>query len=224
MKLEQTHAWLVIMILLATSNAVFADVYKCKRVDGGLAYSDYPCPKNGTKINLTPNDFGGINLPKTSLNAPPQRVHVPPSRKMPVLRPSEIDMNESPTHVTNLVEGSQMSPTRLLPFPSQMGTTSIAQPQDSDGPAWKLCTPNSIGPGGCDSISPGGGQSIGPGGGQSIGPGGGQSIGPGGGQSIGPGGGQSIAPGGGQSMMRDRRFGLNPDTMRPYTCVEGGPC
>ncbi len=82
--------------------------------------------------------------------------------------------------------------------------------------AWKNCIPNSIGPGGCDSIGPGGGKSIGPGGGQSIGPGGGKSIGPGGGQSIGPGGGQSI--------NRNRKTGLNPNTLRPYTCSEGGPC
>src|SRR5262249_9930351 len=61
--------------------------------------------------------------------------------------------------------------------------------------AWRNCTQNSIGPGGCESIGPGGGQSIGPGGGASIGPGGGLSIGPGGGQSIRPGGGLSIAPG-----------------------------
>lgn len=58
--------------------------------------------------------------------------------------------------------------------------------------AWRDCTPNSIGPGGCDSIGPGGGQ------------------------SIGPGGGQSIGPGGGQSLDRDRSKGLNPDTMEPY--------
>ena len=90
--------------------------------------------------------------------------------------------------------------------------------------AWKNCIPNSIGPGGCDSIGPGGGKSIGPGGGQSIGPGGGKSIGPGGGQSIGPGGGQSIGPNGGQSINRNRKTGLNPNTLRPYTCSEGGPC
>lgn len=90
--------------------------------------------------------------------------------------------------------------------------------------AWKNCVPNSIGPGGCDSIGPGGGQSIGPGGGQSIGPGGGRSIGPGGGQSIGPGGGQSIGPGGGQSITRDRTRGLDPNTMRPYPCNQGGKC
>ncbi len=213
------------MILFAMSTPVLADVYKCKRADGRLAYSDSPCPNNnGTKINLTPNDFGGISLPATSLTAPPQRILVPQSRNLLVLPPSEIDMNESPTHTTNLVETSHMSPARLLPFPSQIGTTSIIQSQGNDGPAWKRCIPNSIGPGGCDSIGPDGGMSIGPGGGQSIGPGGGLSIGPGGGQSIGPGGGQSIGPSGGQSMMRDRRFGLNPDTMRPYTCTEGGPC
>lgn len=90
--------------------------------------------------------------------------------------------------------------------------------------AWKNCVPNSMGPGGCDSMGPGGGQSMGPGGGQSMGPGGGQSMGPGGGQSMGPGGGQSMGPGGGQSMTRDRKVGLNPDTLRPYTCSEGGPC
>jgi hypothetical protein len=43
--------------------------------------------------------------------------------------------------------------------------------------AWRNCTQNSIGPGGCESIAPGGGLSIGPGGGQSIGSGGGLSIG-----------------------------------------------
>ena len=47
-------------------------------------------------------------------------------------------------------------------------------------------------------------------------PGGCDSIGPGGGQSLGPGGGQSFGPGGGKSLLRDRRKGLNPDTMRPY--------
>ncbi len=90
--------------------------------------------------------------------------------------------------------------------------------------AWRDCVPNSIGAGGCDSIGPGGGRSIGAGGGQSIGPGGGQSIGSGGGQSIGPGGGQSIGPGGGQAMTRDRRFGLDPNTLRPYPCSAGGRC
>jgi hypothetical protein len=90
-----------------------------------------------------------------------------------------------------------------------LSTTALAQ-------SWRECTPNSIGPGGCDSIGPGGGKSIGPGGGQSIGPGGGLSIGPGGGQSIGPGGGQSIGPDGGKSLTRDRSKGLNTDTMRPY--------
>ena len=82
--------------------------------------------------------------------------------------------------------------------------------------AWRNCVPNSMGPGGCDSMGPGGGQSMGPGGGQSMGPGGGQSMGPGGGQSMGP--------GGGQSLNRNRKLGLNPNTLRPYTCSEGGPC
>jgi hypothetical protein len=95
---------------------------------------------------------------------------------------------------------------------------------DVSAQAWRNCIPNSIGPGGCDSIGPGGGRSIGPGGGGSIGPGGGLSIGPGGGQSIGPGGGQSIGPGGGQSMNRDRSFGLDTNTMRPYPCSAGGRC
>jgi hypothetical protein len=90
--------------------------------------------------------------------------------------------------------------------------------------AWRNCIPGSIGPGGCDSIGPGGGKSIGPGGGLSIGPGGGLSIGPGGGQSIGPGGGQSIGPDGGQSIARDRKYGLDPNTMRPYPCGAGGRC
>jgi hypothetical protein len=90
--------------------------------------------------------------------------------------------------------------------------------------AWQNCIPNSIGPGGCNSIGPGGGKSIGPGGGLSIGPGGGLSIGPRGGQSIGPRGGQSIGPGGGKSLLRDRKKGLNTDTMRPYSCKQGGRC
>jgi hypothetical protein len=105
-----------------------------------------------------------------------------------------------------------------------VGLASLPLSAPALAQAWKSCVPNSIGPGGCDSIGPGGGQSIGPGGGQSIGPNGGQSIGPGGGQSIGPGGGQSIGPGGGKSFDRNRKLGLNPDTMRPYTCSEGGPC
>ena len=50
------------------------------------------------------------------------------------------------------------------------------------------------------------------------------SMGPGGGQSMGPGGGQSMGPGGGQSLNRNRKLGLNPNTLRPYTCSEGGPC
>lgn len=91
-----------------------------------------------------------------------------------------------------------------------------------EGRAWKDCTPNSIGPGGCDSIAPGGGMSIGPGGGLSIGPGGGLSIGPGGGQSIAPGGGQYIGPGGGKAIDRDRTRGLDPDTLRPYPEAQSG--
>ena len=90
--------------------------------------------------------------------------------------------------------------------------------------AWRNCVPNSMGPGGCDSMGPGGGKSMGPGGGQSMGPGGGKSMGPGGGQSMGPGGGLSIGPDGGQSVLRNRKYGLDPKTMRPYTCAEGGPC
>jgi hypothetical protein len=90
--------------------------------------------------------------------------------------------------------------------------------------AWRNCIPNSMGPGGCDSMGPGGGLSMGPGGGQSMGPGGGLSMGPGGGQSMGPGGGQSMGPGGGQSIMRDRQYGLDPNTMRPYSCSQGGRC
>ena len=74
--------------------------------------------------------------------------------------------------------------------------------------AWRNCVPNSMGPGGCDSMGPGGGR----------------SMGPGGGQSMGPGGGQSMGPGGGQSLNRNRKLGLNPNTLRPYTCSEGGPC
>jgi hypothetical protein len=66
--------------------------------------------------------------------------------------------------------------------------------------AWKDCKPNSMGPDGCDSMGPGGGK----------------SMGPGGGRSMGPGGGQSMGPGGGQSLTRDRKKGLNPDTLRPY--------
>lgn len=95
-----------------------------------------------------------------------------------------------------------------------MGGVAYAQ-------AWRDCTPNSIGPGGCDSIGPGGGRSIGPEGGLSIGPGGGLSIGPYGGQSIGPGGGQSIGPGGGKALDRDRTRGLDTDTMRPYNEPHG---
>lgn len=91
-----------------------------------------------------------------------------------------------------------------------------------EGRAWKDCTPNSIGPGGCDSIAPGGGMSIGPGGGLSIAPGGGLSIGPGGGQSIAPDGGQNIGPGGGKAIDRDRTRGLDPDTMRPYPEAQRG--
>jgi hypothetical protein len=90
--------------------------------------------------------------------------------------------------------------------------------------AWRNCVPGSMGPGGCESMGPGGGQSMGPGGGQSMGPGGGQSMGPGGGQSMGPGGGQSMGPGGGQSFDRDRTRGLDPNTMRPYPCSQGGRC
>lgn len=97
-----------------------------------------------------------------------------------------------------------------------IAVTGLAMSGPALGQAWRACVPNSIGPGGCDSIGPGGGMSIGPGGGQSIGPGGGQSIGPGGGQSTGPNGGRSIGPGGGLSVDRDRRYGLNPNTGRPY--------
>lgn len=96
------------------------------------------------------------------------------------------------------------------------GLMAMAMPTGSQAQAWRDCIPNSIGPGGCDSIGPGGGKSIGPGGGLSIGPDGGQSIGPRGGQSIGPDGGRSIGPGGGLSINRDRRYGLNPNTGRPY--------
>jgi hypothetical protein len=92
-----------------------------------------------------------------------------------------------------------------------LGSAGMANAQ-----AWRDCSPNSIGPGGCDSIAPGGGMSIAPGGGQSIAPGGGLSIAPLGGQSIGPYGGQSIAPGGGDAFDRDRSLGLDTDTMRPY--------
>lgn len=94
----------------------------------------------------------------------------------------------------------------------------------AEAQSWRNCTPGSMGPGGCDSMGPGGGQSMGPGGGQSMGPGGGRSMGPGGGQSMGPGGGQSMGPGGGQSMDRDRRLGLDPNTLRPYPCSQGGRC
>ncbi len=90
--------------------------------------------------------------------------------------------------------------------------------------AWRNCVPGSMGPGGCESMGPGGGQSMGPGGGQSMGPGGGLSMAPGGGQSMGPGGGQSMGPGGGQSFDRDRTRGLDPNTMRPYSCSQGGRC
>ena len=42
--------------------------------------------------------------------------------------------------------------------------------------------------------------------------------------SMGPGGCDSMGPGGGQSLNRNRKLGLNPNTLRPYTCSEGGPC
>jgi hypothetical protein len=90
--------------------------------------------------------------------------------------------------------------------------------------SWKNCIPGSMGPGGCESMGPGGGRSMGPGGGQSMGPGGGRSMGPGGGQSMGPGGGQSMGPGGGSSSTRDRRYGLDPNTLEPYPCSQGGRC
>lgn len=93
---------------------------------------------------------------------------------------------------------------------SMIGLQEIANAQ-----AWRDCTPDSIGPGGCDSIGPGGGKSIGPGGGLSIGPEGGRSIGPEGGQSIGPGGGLSIGPGGGLAPDRDWSRGLDPRTLDP---------
>ena len=117
-------------------------------------------------------------------------------------------------------------------FISSVALAALLLETSAFSQAWKSCVPNSMGPGGCESMGPGGGQSMGPGGGQSMGPGGGQSMGPGGGlsmgpgggQSMGPGGGQSMGPGGGQSITRDRNFGLNPDTMLPYTCSEGGPC
>ena len=79
----------------------------------------------------------------------------------------------------------------------------MASASSASAQAWRNCSQNSIGPGGCDSILPGGGRSMSPGGGWSILPGGGLSIGPGGGQSILPGGGLSILPGGGLGPDRD---------------------
>lgn len=111
-----------------------------------------------------------------------------------------------------------------LSLVTAIGLLALLPATAASAQAWRNCTPNSMGPGGCESMGPGGGLSMGPGGGQSMGPGGGLSMGPGGGQSMGPGGGQSMGPGGGQSLTRNRKLGINPNTMRPYTCSEGGPC